>query len=106
MSKIFYDHLITLSDLEKEMREVVETSEEREELWKLVDEIIHHRVLACIFDHLPEEHHYDFLCKFHKCPHDDRIFQFIDELVEESAEELIIGEIRQIERELLEELLI
>ena len=43
-------------------------------------------------------------CKFHECPYDDTLFQFIDELVEEGVERAIASEIRRVEEELLEEM--
>jgi len=41
MSKLFFDHLIILEDLETEIKEVAESPEEKEELWQLIDEILH-----------------------------------------------------------------
>src|SRR4030042_929061 len=56
MSKIFYDHLIVLEEVNIQIDEVAKTSEEKEELWKLVDEIIHHRVMSAILERFPEKH--------------------------------------------------
>ena len=53
MSKVYYDHLIVLGDIESRIKSIAETQEEREELWQLVDDIIHQRVLACHFGHVP-----------------------------------------------------
>lgn len=102
---LFYDHLITLEDLERELKDVVETPEEREELWHLIDEIIHHRVLHCVLDHLPHDHHETFLTRFHDCPHDHTLLPFINDLTNNDLTELIIGEISSIQDEILQGLL-
>ena len=86
MSHIFYDHLIILDKLEKEINKAAETKEEKHELWRIVDEIIHHKILGCIFDHLPQEHHHDFLEKFHQTPHDNSLMEFLKEKVGENIE--------------------
>ena len=39
MSKLFFDHLIKLDEVEVEIKKVTKTQEEREELWQIVDEI-------------------------------------------------------------------
>jgi hypothetical protein len=101
---LFYDHLIIFEDFESEIKDVVETSEEKEELWQLVDEIIHHTVLDCILDRLPEEHHHDFLCMFHKCPYDETLLDFLNELIEESIESVITEEVDSLKKELLLEI--
>lgn len=104
MSKIFYDHLISLDEVEKEIKQVAETPEGREELWHLVDEIIHHRVLGCILDNLPNEHHEHFLEKFHKIPYDDLLIVFLNEKIEDDVEVLIRAELIKLTQELLDEI--
>ncbi|MBU0569941.1 hypothetical protein KKB40_04135 [Patescibacteria group bacterium] len=101
---LFYDHLIILEDLGVEIKNIVETSEEREELWQLIDEIIHHRVLGCIFDCLPDEHHHHFLTMFHDAPHDCELVQFINELADTDIEDVIRGELSKLQKELLQEM--
>jgi len=104
MSKIFYDHLISLSKIEKEINKVVESKEEKLELWQIIDEIIHHRVLGCIFQHLPQEHHYDFLEKFHRTPHDESLMHFLKEKIGEVIEELIKKEVDEFSNEILQDI--
>lgn len=103
MSKVFYDHLIVLEDLEEVIKTKAKTTEEREELWALVDELIHHRVVGCILDRLPPEHHHEFLDKFAKAPHDDGILGFLKERVED-IEEAIVGVVKKLGEEIKEEL--
>ena len=104
MSKIFYDNLIILEEVETEIKKAAETSEEKEELWHLVDEIIHHRVLGCILDKLPGEYHGEFLEKFHKTPHDESLIIFLKEKSGEDIEDLIRKEIENLNSELLREI--
>ena len=104
MSHIFYDHLIILEEVEAEIKNVTESSEEKEELWKLIDEIIHHRVIGSILDALPLEHHEEFLVKFHEAPHSEYLLSFLDERTEENIEEIIRKEIKNVEKELLLEI--
>lgn len=104
MSKIFYDHLIVLEEVEDEITSSSKTHEEREELWGIVDDIIHHRVLGKILDHLPSEHHEDFMDRFHKKPHDERLIDYLNEKIEENVEEIIKQEIGNLAFELLQEI--
>ena len=104
MSKLFYDHLIVLEEVEIVIKEATETPEEREELWNLIDEIIHHRVLGCILDHLPYEHHHEFLEKMHSSPHDERHIHYLNEKTEKDVEELLQDEIKNLEKEIIREI--
>lgn len=103
MSKIFYDHVLDLKKVDKEIRKVAKTPEEREELWALVDEMIHHKVMGCILDNLPRAHHEEFLELFHKSPHDEGLlFGYLKSKVGDNFEELIRQEIMGFSSELLE----
>lgn len=101
MSKIFYDHLIIIEKIDYIIKNSTESSEEKEELWKLVDEIIHHRVLACILDNLPEGYHKEFLERFHLAPHDESHTLYLKEKTGEDIEKIIRGEVKELEKELL-----
>ena len=104
MTKIFYDHLISLDKVEKVIKKVAQSSEEREELWQTVDEIVHHRVLGCIFDNLPEVHHQEFLEKFHAAPHEDSLLDYLKDKIGENIEGLIRQEIGNLTYEILEDI--
>lgn len=105
MSKLFYDHLVELKKIDKLIKKVAKTSEEREELWGLVDEIVHHRVMGCILDKLPREHHEEFLEMYHARPHDDEyLFGYLKEKIGENVEELIKQEIGTLGTDILEEI--
>jgi len=68
MSKIFYDHLILIEELFEEIDQVEGTEMDKAELKKILDDIVHHRILSKILELLPEVHHVDFLERFHAAP--------------------------------------
>jgi hypothetical protein len=105
MSKLFYDYLVELKEIDKQIKKVAKTSEEREELWGLVDEIVHHKVMGCILDKLPRVHHEEFLDLFHKSPHDEELlFTYLRKKVGDNIEDLIKQEIGVLSDELLEDI--
>lgn len=103
MSLIYYDHLVSLENLEKKIREAIETCEEREELWQLVDEVIHYRILGLILEKIPEELHYEFLTMLQTRPFDEQILPFANQLTEDNLEEVILEEIKNFEKEIINE---
>ena len=104
MSKLFFDRLIVLEEVEAEIRTSAKTQEERDELWQLVDETVHHRVLDTILDKLHHSHHEEFLEKFHKAPHDETLLDYLKEKIGENIEEIIKNEIGTLAFELLSDL--
>ena len=104
MAKLFYDHLVVLEEVEEEIKYISQSLEEKEELWKLVDDIVNHKVIITILDRLPLEHHHDFLTGFHESPHDDSHLHFLKSTVEEDIEEAIKSEIKSLKEELLKEI--
>jgi len=105
MSKLFFDNLIEFKEIDKQIKKVVKDSAEREELWLLVDEIIHHKVMGCILGKLPREHHEEFLDLFHKSPHDEElIFKYLRTKIGDNIESLIQQEIGDLSSDLLKEI--
>lgn len=104
MSKLFFDHLVTLEEVDIEIKNISQTSEEREELWKLVDDIVNHRMMIMILDKLPIEYHEDFLSKFHDAPHHIGHLDYLNERIEDEVEEIIKKEVDDLKRELLQEI--
>ncbi len=102
MSKIFYDHLIDLSAVEKEIKKNVTDPEERAEIYKLVDEIVHHRIVGCILDELPKAHHNEFLTKLSNHPHDENLFTYLKEKLSIDIEQFIRREMYDVGSELLQ----
>lgn len=104
MSKLFFDHLLSLDDLDREIKKIATTQEEREELWHLADEIIHHKAMGCILDRLPRESHEEFLEMFHKAPHDEEyLFGYLKKKIGDNIEEILREELGNITYEILED---
>lgn len=105
MSKLFFDHLVELKKIDKEIRKVAKTADEREELWVLVDEIVHHKVMGCILDKLPRDNHEEFLEMYHKNPHDEELlFGYLKNKAGTDIEDAIKQEIGSLATELLREI--
>ena len=101
MSILFYDHLIIIKGLDKKLKKQVQSNDEMQELWNYVEELIHHRVLDCCLGNLPEEHHTEFLDKFHKAPHDTGLLEYLNQKIGKDVEKLIKIEIKKLSKELL-----
>jgi len=104
MSKLFFDQLVVLDDVDGEIKKLTKSREEKEELWQLVDEMVHHRVLGCVLDALPRGNHDEFLDKFHDAPHDESLMDYLREKVGDNIDELIKQEIGGLAFELLGEI--
>src|SRR3989344_1589724 len=109
MTKIFYDHLVFLEEIEVEIKNISRSPDEKEELWKLVDDIVNHRVMINILDRLPIEHHEDFLLSFHDKPYDEGHIHFLNERIASSpgegdVENIIKSEIESLKQDLLQEI--
>lgn len=104
MSKIFYDHLIVFEDIDKEIKKAATSPEEKEELWQLVDEIVHHKVLQKILDTLPKENHEEFLGMFEETPYDNSLMDYLNQKVTGNIEEIIKQEIGSLAFEILDEI--
>lgn len=101
MSKVFYDHLVDFSELESLIKRNITDPSEREEIYRIIDEIVHHRVLGCILDRLPREHHSGFLNEVSERPHDEGILEYLKDKVVEDVAEFIKREIHGLSVELL-----
>lgn len=105
MSKLFFDHLIDFKEVDKQIKKSIKTQEEREEIWLLIDEMIHHKVMGCILDKLPRDHHEEFLDLFHKSPHDEELlFNYLKKKIGDNIESLIKQEIGDFSADLLEDI--
>lgn len=102
MSKLFYDHLVDFSELDCLIKKNVKDEASRHEIYHLVDEIVHHRVVGCILDRLPKDHHREFLNNVKDRAHDESILEFIRGRVSEDVEEFIRREVYLLGTELLE----
>jgi len=102
MSKVFYDKLIAFEKIEKEIGKIAESKEEKDELIRIVDEYIHHRMIGCILEKLPKDHHEEFLTQFTEAPHHEGLWNYLRKKVSEDVEGFMQEEVYKIGRELLE----
>ena len=104
MSKIFFDSLLELTSLDNEIKKIAKNQDEKEELWKIIDEIIHHKVLDSILSKLPKESHEEFLGILHTHPHDESlIFGYLASKIDTNIKEILKLELGDLAFELLEE---
>lgn len=104
MSKIFYDHLIVIEDVDERIDKLGLSPEHRQEIYQLIDEMIHHRILGCVLDRLPRQHHQKFLERFHTAPHDESHLGWLEERIEDDVKMLIKKEIKKLKKEILEDI--
>ena len=102
MSKIFYDHLVVLADLEYKMTTLSFKPGEKEKVQHLIEETVHYRVMTKILDHLPKKHHNEFLNLFYEAPHHPKLLEFLKSKVE-NIEDLIREEINSLEKAFLKD---
>jgi hypothetical protein len=101
MSIIFYDHLTVIQGLDKKIKKISSSNDEEQELWKLVEEIIHTKVFDCCLGNLPEDNHDEFLKMFFKKPHDKGIIKYLNEKIGKDVEKMIKNEMKKLSKELL-----
>ena len=101
---MFYDHLLVFQEINLEIKRSARAYDEKEEVWKLIDEIVHHHVMICILEELPSKHHKSFLEKFHSSPYDTGIIDFLNEKTGSDMEKLIAEKIISLEKDILQEL--
>lgn len=103
MSRLFYDHLIILEKLEVELALQEFDPQEKEEINQLVEESVHFRVMTRVLNHLPREHHQEFLKVFHQTPYSKDILAFLKGKISD-IEEIIKEEVSLLEKELLKDI--
>lgn len=104
MSKLFYDHLIVFEEIAVVIGHEATTNEEKEELWKIVDEAINHKVLDIILFHLPHECHEDFLERYTTSPHDETLLIYLEEKTKKDIKDIIKKETESLKQEIIQEI--
>lgn len=94
--------MLDLTKVENEIKKNVKDPDERAEIYHLVDEIVHHRVVGCILDRLPESHHQEFLSRFGEKPHDMSLIDFLSKRIPEDIETFIRNEAYILGNEILQ----
>lgn len=104
MSRVFYDHLIVIEDFDRTIGAHVDTHEQKQELWQLIDEILHHRIMGVILDKLPQEYHEEFLESFRIAPYNTGLLDYLREKIKDDIEESIKLEAQSVLREIVGDL--
>lgn len=86
MSRVFYDHIIVLEELEEEINKIAPSHDAKFKLWQMIDEITHFRVLHRTLKLLPKNHHRKFLMMLHQAPYEPEIMYFLMEKTEGQIE--------------------
>jgi len=102
--KIFFDRLIVFEEIEVEINKVSTTKEEKQDLWQIVDEMIHHKVLDLLLGKLPKAYHQEFMDKFLTAPHDETLFTYLNAKIGDDVEKLIKQELDNLASDILKEL--
>src|SRR6185369_11635403 len=100
MSIIFYDHLLILDDIHMVINESARTREEKEELWQIFDEMIHHRMMNTVLDHLPKIYHGEFLEIFARTPHDKKLLKYLSDKSQKDIKKIIKEESKRLNSEI------
>lgn len=102
MSKLFYDHLISIKKFEKEVSKRSFSSGEKDELWKLVDQFVGNKVVSVVLKNLPLYCHEEFMLMLQEKPNNTEIIVYINEKSGKNIEDEIKNEIKDLEMELVE----
>ncbi len=103
MKKVFWDHLIEITDIERKIDEHGVVKEEKHHLLRIVHQTFDAKLLEEVLTHLPEKKHQTFLDKFSKEPHHSSLLDHLKEEIED-IEEKIKKAVKKIKKEILEEL--
>ena len=102
MSRLFYDHLTIFEKIAPRIGMHMSTPIEREEVWHIIDEITHHKVIGSVLEKLSTQYHNEFLAMFTKAPHDNNIILFLEEKIGEDFQELLANDLALLEEEILQ----
>lgn len=108
MAILFYDHLITKSEIEEQIRAAEEADNHKGKALQLIDDIIFQGIVSFILENLAVHHHHTFLTHVHERPYDPEIMSYLKTHVGPDIEDSIRAEaekiIQQILRDLQEEI--
>ena len=103
MSKLYYDHLIVMKDLEIHISKLEITSDEKQKIYQMVDETIHYRITTRVLNELPRVHHEHYLELFTRYPYHPKVMEFLKEHVVD-IEDKITQEVKDLEKLFLSDL--
>jgi len=104
MSTLFFDHLVIKEELDFELNSYQLTSEEREELLEIIDEILIHQILNLVLNFLPKDTHEEFTALLHQSPHDESLLEYLKNHANPEIESEIKKHASKIKSEILSEI--
>lgn len=102
MSRLFYDQLISFTEIEITINDLALDKQEKHELWRLIDNIIHHRLLHVVLENLKVDYHEKFFELYQQSPASELVFDFIRENGSPDLEAKLRQEMDILSQELLE----
>lgn len=98
MSKLFYDHLIVIEEIEAVVGK-------NKKILDLVDRTLQHEILDVIFTYLPRDRHEEFLNMFHAAPHNPKLLNYLNDHSPVNMELAILDRANKTKKKLLREML-
>lgn len=101
--KAFYHSVIDVQKIHAHLEKVELKKDEHLQVWDLIEETIHIRILDTILEKLPEKKHEEFLEKFHKNPQDKKLLLELESEIKDIKKHIHESYI-QLEKETLEDI--
>ena len=89
MAILFYDHLVTTSEIDGLLAEIDEAENQKGKTIQLIDDIIFQGIISLILEQLEPHHHHVFLTIVHERPYDPEIISYLKEHAGSDIEEEI-----------------
>lgn len=104
MAILFYDHLITKSEIENliVLSEIAEN--QKGKITQLIDDIIFQGLLSFILERLADHHHHTFLTQVHERPYDPEIISYLRDHVGPNIEDDLRSEADKLIKMILRDL--
>jgi len=92
MAILFYDHLITKTEIDGLLESIEEAENQRGKALQLIDDILLQGIINFILEKLEPPHHHTFLTIVHERPYDPEIITYLKEHAGPNIEEDIRSE--------------
>jgi len=104
MAILFYDHLITKSEIESLINTGEEADNQKGKALQLIDDIIFQGIVSFLLEKLEPHHHRTFLTHVHERPYDPEIIAYLRDHVGPNIEEDLRAEADKLVKMILQDL--
>lgn len=104
MAILFYDHLISKSEVVEIIDSLEEEENQKGKALQLIDDIIFQSIIAHILESLPPHKHDVFLSQVHERPYDPEILSFLKDHVGPDIEDQIRKEGQKVVKKIIKDL--